>query len=226
MFYDILDKERMSILPKLSFLKDRFYLAGGTGLALQLGHRDSVDFDFFTNLGVGSRGGALARPGNSVENFNTFDLYKELLEIFGQENISKTLEEKNSLNVVINGNIKLSFFSYPYLLVESLLKENFLDIAGVVDIGCMKLSAVAGRALEKDYIDLYFILKQIPLVSLLAKAKEKMPDLDYNLILKSLIYFNDVSQENIVFKHNLEVSFDDVKRFLEVEVKKVMVLSK
>ena len=58
----------MNVLPKLSFLKDRFYLAGGTGLALQLGHRDSVDFDFFAK-----------------ESFNTFDVYKELLEVFGQD---------------------------------------------------------------------------------------------------------------------------------------------
>lgn len=205
MYYDILDKDRINVLPDLSFLKERFYLAGGTGLALQLGHRDSVDFDFFTK-----------------ENFNTFDLYKELLEIFGQENISKTLEEKNTLYVVLNRNIKLSFFSYPYLLLETLIKEEFLSIAGIIDIGCMKLSAVVGRAVEKDYIDLYFILKKISLSELLSKAKEKMPDLDRNLILKSLVYFDDVEKENIIFKHNFEISFDEVKGFLEEEVKKVV----
>lgn len=204
MFYDILDKERMSILPRLSFLKDRFYLAGGTGLALQLGHRDSVDFDFFAK-----------------DHFNTPDLYKELLEVFGQDNVSKTLEEKNTLNVILDGNIKLSFFSYLYPLLEPLIKEEFLDIAGIIDIGCMKLSAVTGRAVAKDYIDLYFILKQVTLITLLSKAKEKMSDLDYNLILKSLIFFDDVSMENIVFKHNQDVSFSEVKGFLEEEVKKV-----
>ena len=85
----------------------------------------------------------------------------------------------------------------------------------------MKLSAVTGRAVEKDYIDLYFILKQISLTTLLSKAKEKMPDLDYNLILKSIIYFDDVVKENIIFKHNRDVSFDEIKGFLEAEVKKV-----
>ncbi len=194
----------MSILPRLSFLKDRFYLAGGTGLALQLGHRDSVDFDFFAK-----------------DHFNTPDLYKELLEVFGQDNVSKTLEEKNTLNVILDGNIKLSFFSYLYPLLEPLIKEEFLDIAGIIDIGCMKLSAVTGRAVAKDYIDLYFILKQVTLITLLSKAKEKMSDLDYNLILKSLIFFDDVSMENIVFKHNQDVSFSEVKGFLEEEVKKV-----
>ena len=206
MFYNILDKERIDVLPKLSFLKDRFYLAGDTGLALQLGHRDSVDFDFFKK-----------------ENFDTFDLYKEILEKFGQENISKTLEEKNILYVVLNGNIKLSFFSYPYSLLEPLVKEEFLNIASVADIGCMKLSAVVGRAVEKDYIDLYFILKQISLPELLLKAKEKMPDLDRNLILKSLIYLDDVEKENIIFKNNFRISIPEVKKFLEEEVKKVAI---
>ena len=206
MFYDILDKERIDALSKLSFLKGRFYLAGGIGLALQLGHRDSIDFDFF-----------------SIEKFDTFDLYKEILEVYGKGNMVKTLEEKNTLYVVLNGNIKLSFFSYPYVLLESLVKEEFLDIAGVIDIGCMKLSAVVGRAVEKDYIDLYFILKHISLDTLLLKAKEKMPDLDRNLILKSLIYFDDIEKENIIFKHGFEVSFDEVKRFLEEDVKKLIV---
>jgi len=205
MFYDILDEERINVLPKFSFLRGRFYLAGGTGLALQIGHRDSVDFDFFTK-----------------ENFDTFDLYKELLEIFGQENILKTSEEKNTLHVVLNGNIKLSFFSYPYKLLDPLIQEEFLDIASVPDIGCMKLSAVVGRAVEKDYVDLYFILKQISLSLLLLKAKEKMPDLDQNLILKSMIYFKDVEREKIIFKHNFEVFFEEVKKYLEEEVRKVL----
>jgi hypothetical protein len=193
----------MNVLPKLSFLKDRFYLAGGTGLALQLGHRDSIDFDFFTS-----------------DHFDTIALYKNLLQIFGQKNISKTLEEKDTLSVVLYEDIRMSFFYYSYALLEPLIKEEFLDIAAVADIGCMKLSAVVGRAVEKDYVDLYFILKNISLSALLAKAKEKMPDLDRNLILKSLIYFDDVKTEHIIFKPGFQVPFEQVKRFLAEEVKK------
>ena len=204
-FYDILDSDRINVLSKLSFLKNRFYLAGGTGLALQIGHRDSVDFDFFT-----------------TEHFNTSDLYGELLQVFGQNNIVKILEEKETLNVIINGDIKLSFFHYPYTLLEPTIQEKFLHIASVADIGCMKLSAVVGRAVEKDYVDLYFILKIIPLATLLSKAKEKMSDLEHNLILKSIIYFDDVVQENILFKHDFQVSFDEVKKYLQQEVKKIV----
>ncbi|MCX6703528.1 MAG: hypothetical protein NTV02_02490 [Candidatus Zambryskibacteria bacterium] len=107
------------------------------------------------------------------------------------------------------------------MLLESLLNEEFLNIASVADIGCMKLSAVVGRAVEKDYIDLYFILKHMTLLELLSKAQVKMPDLDRNLILKSLVYFEDVEKEKIIFKHNLELPFDAVKKLIEEEVRKV-----
>lgn len=202
MFYDILDNERKNILPKLSFLKDRFYLAGGTALALQFGHRDSVDFDFF-----------------SEKDFDTVGLYNELSEIFGKDTVIKVMEEKNTLYVFIDEKIKLSFISYQYPLLENLIQDEFLNIAHFIDIGCMKLSAIVSRAVEKDYVDLFFIFKKISLKELLAKAKEKMPTLDTNLILKSLVYFDDIEKEKINFKHNFEVSFDEIKDFISNEVK-------
>lgn len=201
MFYDILDEKRIEILPLFQPLKDRFYLAGGTGLALQIGHRDSVDFDFFMQ-----------------EHFNTFTVYTELLELFESRKLVKTLEEKDSLNVIVDNTIKLSLLRYPYALLNSCIDEKYMRIASIEDIGCMKLSTISGRAIEKDYIDLYFILKQIPLSTLLEKAKQKMPDLDRNLVLKSLVYFDDMTSERIIFKHDSEVQFSEVKKFLENQV--------
>lgn len=85
----------------------------------------------------------------------------------------------------------------------------------------MKLSAITGRASSKDYIDLYFILKLLSLSNLLNKAHEKYPQLDRNLILKSLVYFEDVMQEKILFKNNNDIDFEEVKKWLETEVKKL-----
>lgn len=201
MFYDILDQKRIEILPLFKFFKEKFYLAGGTGLALQLGHRDSVDFDFFTE-----------------DHFDTFKLYTEILEVFKGKKILKTLEEKDSLNIIIDDVIKLSILRYPYLLLKPAINEEYLKIASVEDIGCMKLSAITARSMEKDYIDLYFILKQISLRELLSQAHSKMPDLDQNLILKSLVYFDDVSPEEILFKNNSSIQFSDVKTFLKEQV--------
>ncbi len=202
MFYNILDSKRIQILPKLKNFKEDFYLAGGTALALQLGHRDSVDFDFF-----------------SEKNINTQEIFEELKESFVGFEIVKTLEDKDTLNVVIDNNIKLSFFSYKYKLLNELLEEEFLNLASVEDVACMKLSAITGRASEKDYVDLYFILKQINLKSLLEKVMQKFPNLDTNLILKSLVYFEDIEEEPILFKNKNNVSLEEIKNFLKNKIR-------
>lgn len=81
----------------------------------------------------------------------------------------------------------------------------------------MKLSAITSRATNKDYIDLYFIIKEVGLKSLLSATKDKFSDLDENLILKSLVYYEDIDKEAIRFKEK-QVSFAEVKRFLKREI--------
>jgi len=208
MFYDILDKKRKEILPLFNKFKKDFYLAGGTALALQLGHRDSADFDFF-----------------SQKKINTLNLFEDLRRIFKGHKIIKIQEEKNTLTVIIDENIKVSFFTYPYFLLYKTINEKNLKLASVRDIGCMKLSAVVNRATNKDYIDLYFILHEIPLAELLILAKLKFPELDKNLILKSLTYFKDLDCGQIKFKHNHKLSFNTVKKYLKIEVNKVALKS-
>ncbi|MDD4831190.1 MAG: nucleotidyl transferase AbiEii/AbiGii toxin family protein [Candidatus Paceibacterota bacterium] len=201
MFYNILDKKRLETLPLLKNFKDGYYLAGETGLALQLGRRDSIDFDFF-----------------SQKEINTEKLFSLIKEVFNGRRITKVQEEKNSLTVFIDENIKLSFFSYKYRLIDALVKEKDLNIASVMDIACMKLAAIVSRASNKDYIDLYFILKRFSLKEILNKMNEKMPDLDANLVLKSLVFFKDVDQEPIKFHNNNETDFETIKNFLIKEV--------
>jgi hypothetical protein len=202
MFYNILDKKRLAILPFLKKFKADFYLAGGTGLALQLGHRDSIDFDFF-----------------SLKNFETKDLYAQIKEAFAGHKLLKVQDEKNTLTVFIDENIKLSFFSYPYKLIGKLIAEENFKIASIEDIAIMKMAAIVSRATNKDYIDLYFILKKMSLKDVLYKMEKKLPDLDLNLVLKSLVYFEDIVCEPIKFKNGKKVSFSVVKEFIKKEVK-------
>ncbi len=202
MFYDILDQKRLDILPLFEGFKKNFYLAGGTALALQIGHRDSVDFDFF-----------------SEQDINTQELFNRLREIFKDHTLLKIQEESNTLTVLVDNTIKVSFFTYKYKLIRETITDENLSLASVEDIGCMKLSAITGRATNKDYIDLYFILKNFPLSDLLENARVKYPELERNLILKSLVYFEDVTQENILFKNNNDTPFEKVKDKLRNEVK-------
>ncbi len=204
MYYDILDKKRLDILPLLKSFKNDFYLAGGTALALYFGHRDSIDFDFF-----------------SKKDIDTAKLFEEMRDIFKGKKIIKIQEEKNTLTVLIDEDIKISFFTYKYnLLKEKRNEDNFL-LASIEDIACMKLSAVLSRASNKDYIDLYYILQELDLAKILELFKEKFEDTDINLVLKSLVYFDDIEIEPIIFKHGKDIDFEEVKAFLIEEIKSV-----
>jgi predicted nucleotidyltransferase component of viral defense system len=204
MHYEVLDEERKSLLPSLAAFKDRFYLAGGTGLALQIGHRVSVDFDLFTEAG-----------------FDTEKLLQELNAVFdGQGRVVSTLAERDSLGVTVDGSVKMSFLRYPYPLLQPCVEDEYFRIASIEDIGCMKLSAIVSRATEKDFVDVHFILKQVSLEKLLDAAAKKMPVLDRNLALKSLVYFDDVEEGGVVFRPGFETPFSEVKAALEREVRR------
>jgi len=203
-YWNILDFKRTGLLPLFKPFKDNFYLAGGTALALQLGHRDSIDFDFF-----------------SPDSFSTVELFKKIEQVFSDHKVIKTQEEKDTLSMEIDDDIKVSFFAYRYKMVESLLDENNFKIASLADIGAMKFSAITGRSVLKDYIDIYFILQKIDLEKLLNLSTEKFPSLDINLILKSLVFFEDIDMEPILFKGE-KVEFETVQKYLTEVVKRYL----
>jgi hypothetical protein len=198
MFYNILDKKRRETLPLFKFFKKDFYLAGGTALALQIGHRDSVDFDFF-----------------SSKDIDPEEIFNKVKKVFKGHKILKVQEEENTLILIIDSSISLSFFTYKYKLIKPLIEEEFFNLASIEDIGCMKFSAIIGRKINKDYIDLYYILQKIKLRDLLDKARIKMPELDSNLILKNLVYFKDIESSPIKFRNNNKVSLKEVEKYIK-----------
>ena len=206
MFYDILDKKRLDLLPLFKNFKKDFYLGGGTALALQMGHRDSIDFDFFKEGEI-----------------DTQKLFRDLEEFFAGHHLLKIQEERDTLSLIVDDSVKLSFFGYEYKLIKELIEEENLKLASIEDIGCMKLSAITGRASNKDYIDLYYILQSIDLKDLLEKASQKFPNLDKNLILKSLVYFDDINLEPIMFRNNNHIDLSEVKKFLEDKIKELSI---
>ena len=200
--YEILDEQRQALLPQFTgFKEEGFYLAGGTALALVLGHRDSIDFDFF-----------------NIEPFDTSALFARLQRVFEGHTLLKTQEETDTLSVLIDDNVRVSFFSYPYPLIQPLIESEYFQLASVEDIACMKLSAVTGRTAFKDYVDLYFILAIVSLKDILAALQKKMPQLDPLLVQKSLIYFDDLHEESILFKTK-PVSMVEIKTRLTDLVK-------
>jgi hypothetical protein len=127
-------------------LLNEFNLAGGTALALQIGHRISIDLDFFGNTTV------------------DFDLLK--LDISASYNFTVEHNTRNILIGFIDG-IKVDFVRYKYSLIRPPVIDQDIRMLSIEDIGCMKLAAITGRARKRDFFDLYFILREISLKELL-----------------------------------------------------------
>ncbi len=202
MHLEILDKNRIEILPKLKIFKDRFYLAGGTALALYIGHRQSIDFDFFINA-----------------DFDEEKLRVEVEEIFKDDNLKIVQLEKNTLTLILNEDIKISFFGYKYEMLEPLKEEEHFKMASMRDITCMKMSAVCGRSTNKDYIDIFFLLNIFSLKDILKASSVKFPSLDTSVILKSLVYFNEIEMDPIMMMAGFEKDFEVIKKKIMEEVK-------
>jgi hypothetical protein len=202
LFFSIFDPARQKLLPLLAPLKSRFYLAGGTALALQKGHRNSIDFDFFT-----------------VEPFDPAILERTLKQYLAGHDIIVTQREPNTLSLEVDKNIRLSFFTFEYTLVKPLIKTPDLNLASITDIGAMKLSAITQRSTLKDYIDLFVILHDLQLKDLLAATRQKFPTLDTNVVLKSLVYFEDIEDEPITFQPNFKVNRHELEQYIRERVR-------
>ncbi len=175
---EILPEEQLKLFEELSvqtFIAD-FYLAGGTSLALQIGHRRSIDFDFFI-------------PAD----FNTSAIIDRLIQTgtYQRDN-----EEKNTINGSLNG-VRISFFGYRYDIIDDFKIYNKIRLAGLKDIAAMKLEAIAGRGSKKDFIDMFFLLKQYTIEEIFAFHALKYGtglSNQYHL-MKSLVYFVDAESE-------------------------------
>ncbi len=195
-------KKNLALLGKSGILQHA-YLAGGTAIALQLRHRVSVDFDFFT-----------------IEDFvpKIFSVELSKLGSFNEEQA-----DKGTVLGKFRG-VKFSIFIYKYPLIFPPLKYLLLNIADIRDIAAMKIDAITTRGAKRDFIDLYFICKKgYRLTELLDFYNRKYGKLASNLIHieKSLVFFNDAETEEMP-KMLKKAQWEDVKRFFEKEVKKIV----
>lgn len=153
-----------------------FYLAGGTGLALHIGHRRSIDLDFF-----------------SLESFEPEAILGKVESLDGLQVLARDLE---TLHLIV-GETKVSFLGhrYPLLFPCDALFE--VKLADPRDIACMKIGAIAGRGSKRDFIDLYAVSKHHELAQILAWFKEKYARANYSMVhvLKSLTYFEDAEKD-------------------------------
>ena len=195
----------LSILKNLRIWED-FYLAGGSGLALQINHRISVDFDLFS---------ATNKLG-PMERRQIQDMFINLGNTIIRVSKDETLE------IIFKG-VRLSFFYYDYPLVAPLVKFNSIKIAAIADIGAMKLASIVGRGSKRDFVDIFFIVKEyIPLSKLISMAEKKFRQIQSFSVqaLHALVYFEDAESERMP-KLIKKVSWQQIKSFLKTEVRKL-----
>lgn len=204
MFLSVLDRRRIGLLKKLGFLKKHgFYLAGGTALALQIKHRTSLDFDFYTEKEFD--------PRKLREKFD--EEFEEVREIHIAE---------DTLGLEVDG-IGISFFRYPYPLVKPLQKIESAYLASLEDIAAMKIIAISQRGKRRDFIDIYFLIKDFGLRKIIDLTRKKYPMFNVYVGLQGLVYFKDADEdlEEGRFRLLREVNWEEIKNHILKEVNKI-----
>lgn len=176
-----------------------FALAGGTSLALQIGHRSSVDIDLFGEAEI------------------QYDLFLDLLNDLGKTTLSK--RTKNIFILEVNG-IKIDFVNYKYSLLDEIHIVDGIRLLSTKDIAAMKIAAITGRGSKKDFIDLYFLLKSFSLSEIMHFYSQKYHDGSTFLALKSLVYFDDADIEPQP-KMFVDFDWDECKQYILEEVRRL-----
>ena len=194
---EILSDRQTELLPLIGEFKREYYLVGGTAIALYLGHRRSIDFDLFKYT-----------PLNRKKNLDRV-----------QSSGFPTLVTWNvidQMNLVVN-DVKVTFFQYPFQIIAKRVFENVVRLPELLDLAAMKAYALGRRSKWKDYVDLYFLLKEkFTIGEISHRAVEIYGDLFSDKLFRSqLSYFEDVDyMEEVDFLIALPPTDEEIKRYL------------
>ncbi len=201
MFRDILAEAQQIVLELLSRVGEvrTFYLAGGTALALHLGHRRSGDFDFFRGKDF---------------------LPQDLLSSLRETGMVRVLQEATGTLTVMLREVPTSFFRYDYPLLRPLHESPWsLSLADPEDIAAMKLAALAGRGSRKDFVDLYVYTREVaPLEQTFSRFREKYRgvSVDAYHLVRSLTFFEDAEAEPMP-EMLVPLAWDQITAFFRAE---------
>lgn len=204
MHQEVVSQETMNVWRKIavSGLAENFYLAGGTALAIRLGHRRSIDLDFFSD-----------------KDWTSDEIKGELAGLGKFEVVSETT---GTLHGLLDS-VRLSFFCYRYALLFPPAPFGGLNLADQRDIAAMKISAISSRGSKKDFIDLFFLLKKYPLRDLFSFFEKKFQGINYNKLhlIKSLTYFDEAEEEPMPIMIE-KIKWEEVKKIIQDEANKFL----
>lgn len=174
--YKTIDPATLELLKGLQSIPEfgALRLVGGTSLALQIGHRKSIDLDLFGHIDVDAR---------------------EIVETIRPLGDISIIKQSRHIHLFMVNNIKVDIvdYSYPWLMASN--NTDGLRLAGLEDICAMKLAAVTGRGTRKDFIDIYCLLRYYTMEDMFSFYNRKYADGSLFMVIKSLTYFEDAEND-------------------------------
>lgn len=195
MHLEILNKAQLELLPAISQFKREYYLVGGTAIALHIGHRESIDFDLFKEKTI-----------------RKIDIFNKLKSV----DYKVSFADYNQVNMLANG-VKITFFSFPYKVPTDSELKGIIKMPDLLTLAAMKAFALGRRAKYKDYVDLYFIIKNhYSIIEISQKAKEIFKDFFIEKqFIAQLGYFKGINySEEVVFMIPNPPTEAEVQEFL------------
>jgi hypothetical protein len=198
---NVLDSKRKNLLPYLKEFKNEFYLAGGTALALQIGHIKSINFDFF-----------------SLGKFEVEKLQKNIISILNKYKITIIQLESDTLSVLLNDEIKISFFKVEQDAILTFINAEWFQLCRDLEIAGMKMIALL-RAAYRDYVDMFFLLKKYKLADIILFCERKYPGFEKSVYLKALLSFEDIELTPIRYIAGKEKKSEEIFSFIKKQTK-------
>jgi len=201
LFKETVAPATLALLKKLCSepLLQAFALGGGTGIALQRGHRISVDLDFFAN-----------------QPFSNTDIYKYITALPGKKEL---LFEQNQTMMFMIGDVKVDFILYPFAWLQPFTIAEDCRLIHQDDIIPMKLQAVSNRFAKKDFYDIETLLSSYTLQEMLNIFTQKFPDIDIGFLIHSLTHFDKADEEENPILLPASKSWKQIKETLQKAVR-------
>jgi len=200
LYYNTIEPHTLTLLKNL-FQENIFSecrLVGGTALALQYGHRSSIDLDLFGNISQ-----------DSIEIQNNLSKYGSAI----------ILKNTTNIHLFIVDGIRVDIVNYPYKWIDDCVYDDGIHLASDKDIAAMKVSAIENRGTKKDFIDLYYLLQRYTFSEIISFYKDKYINHSILRALMSITYFDDAETDPMP-KMTKDIKWSEVKDCFTSEVSK------
>lgn len=197
MHKEILTEKQIKLLPLIERFSESFGLVGGTAIALHIGHRESIDFDLFT-----------------LNDFDPAKIRKKIIKDFIIEKVF--VNEGEEYTILVNG-VRITFLRYPFNIEFKDNLDSTIKVANLLTLSAMKAYALGRRAKWKDYVDMYFILKNHHSLKEITEKAKQIFSFEFNekIFRTQLAYFDDIDHtEKVIYRGGFEVDDEIIKNSL------------